>query len=216
MVCKVDFHTHSTASPDGALRAADYRRALERGTLQCIAVTDHNTADFAVKLQQELGDKIIVGEEITTTAGEIIGLYLNSTVPAGLTPAETVTKIHEQGGLVYVPHPFETVRKGLSSEVLDDIAADVDVIEAYNGRAVFQNRSADAIVWATTYTTPMAASSDSHGHVGWGKTYTLLPEMPTRDTLPALLAQAEYHHRWPGIRGLLYPKVNRLRKKWSR
>jgi predicted metal-dependent phosphoesterase TrpH len=216
MACKVDFHTHSVASPDGALRTVDYKHALDRGKLDCVAVTDHNMIDFARELHAQFGDRIIIGEEITTLAGEIIGLFLTNPIAAGLSPAETVAKIHEQGGLVYVPHPFETVRKGLTPETLDTIAADVDIIEAYNGRAVFQNRSDQTIAWATAYTTPIAAASDSHGHIGWGKTYTILPESPTRDNLITLLAKAEYKHGSPGVRGLLYPKFNRLRKKWSR
>jgi Predicted metal-dependent phosphoesterases (PHP family) len=72
---KVDLHTHSIASPDGSLNEDNYRKMLETGRLDCIAVTDHNTIAFAKELHANLGDRIIVGEEITTLDGEIIGLF---------------------------------------------------------------------------------------------------------------------------------------------
>src|SRR5882757_5862760 len=97
---KIDLHTHSVASPDGSLTAVHYQRAL--GRLDVIAVTDHNRIDFAQKLQTELGERIIVGEEITTLEGEIVGLYLQTLIPAGLSVVETVRQIHAQGALVYI------------------------------------------------------------------------------------------------------------------
>ncbi len=147
MKIKIDFHTHSVVSPDGALTEAHYQKMLQTG-LDCVAITDHNTTAFAQKLHKKLGDQIIVGEEITTTQGEIIGLYLTDDVPAGLTGLETVKVIKKQRGLVYIPHPFETVRKGITQEVLDKIADFVDIIETNNGRAVFQNKSNGAKAWA--------------------------------------------------------------------
>lgn len=93
---KIDLHTHSIASKDGAITADDYERMLETGLLDYIAVTDHNRIDFAAELHAKLGEKIIVGEEIKTTEGEIIGLYLTEAIPALLTPEETVQRIKEQ------------------------------------------------------------------------------------------------------------------------
>lgn len=215
MVIKADFHTHSVASPDGALDVGDYRRILKQGTLDYIAVTDHNTIAFAKALRAQLGHAIIVGEEITAKEGEIIGLYLSEVVPPGLSAADTVLAIHAQGGLVYIPHPFETVRKGLPSQVLTSIASRVDVMEVHNGRAVFQNRSAIACEWAIAHTVPGAASSDAHGWHGWGRTYTLLKERPTRNNLPKLLTSATLRPGYVGFRGILYPKLNRMRKKVS-
>jgi predicted metal-dependent phosphoesterase TrpH len=212
-MCKIDLHTHSEASPDGSLRTVHYHQMLESEDLYCIAVTDHNRIDFAQALQAELGDRIIVGEEITTTEGEIIGLYLQRAVPGGKSLAATVRRIKQQNGLVYVPHPFETVRKGLSAEALATVASDVDIMETRNGRAIFQNRGKEASVWAKEHDVPGAASSDAHGVRGWGKTYTILAEPPNRDTLVSLLRRARLQTGSPGIRGVLYPKFNRLRKK---
>lgn len=210
---KVDLHTHSHASPDGSLTEVDYRKVLESRKLDCIAVTDHNTVSFALELHQKLGNKIIVGEEITTLDGEIIGLYLKNAVKPAMSAADTVAAIKKQGGLVYIPHPFETVRKGITAEKLDSIARDVDIIETGNGRAVFQNKSKQAKAWAAKHQTPRAASSDSHGRHGWTRTYSVIPAMPTRETLPKLLAKATRTVGLPGLRGVLYPKFNRIRRR---
>lgn len=212
---KIDLHTHSQASPDGGLSRAHYRRMLDSGGLNYIAVTDHNTISFARELQAGLGEPIIVGEEITTQAGEIIGLYLQEVVPAGLPLAEAVKRIRQQQGLVYIPHPFETVRQGLSLDELEAIASQVDVVEIHNGRSV-QDRSAQALEWTAAHHSPGAASSDAHGWHGWGKTYSLIAKPPTRDSLAELLQTATYQVNSPGIRGRLYPKANRLRRKFKR
>ncbi|SRR6266540_3030362 len=210
----IDLHTHSIASPDGSLTASDYRAILQRGRLQYIAVTDHNTVDFALALRAELGDCIIVGEEISTGDGEIIGLYLTKTIPPKRTAAEAVKAIQKQGGLVYVPHPFETVRKGITPQALQQIAVDVDIIEVHNGRALFQNFSKETLGWAKAHSVPGAASSDAHGFAGWGRTCSIIEEIPTRDTLSGLLGFATLNRGFVGARGVLYPKFNRIRKRF--
>jgi predicted metal-dependent phosphoesterase TrpH len=207
---KVDLHTHSVASPDGSLRRGDYKRMLGAG-LHSIAITDHNRIEFALKMQRELGDDIIVGEEIATTEGELVGLFLNDLIPAGLSARETAKRIKDQQGLVYIPHPFETVRQGVALDTLDSIADLVDIIEVANGRALFQNRGLKASDWAQKHGTAMAASSDAHGWRGWGKTYSVTTEPPTRTSLVQLLKAAYRSERSVGL-GVLYPKLNRLRK----
>lgn len=209
---KVDLHTHSAASPDGSLELADYRRMLAGRTLDYIAITDHNTIDFAVAAQTALGQQIIIGEEVTTTEGEVIGLFLREAVPAGLSLAETVSRIHTQGGLVYVPHPFETVRSGVQLAALDRITKAVDIIEVYNGRAIFQNRSARAGAWAADRHIASAAGSDAHGLHGWGNTYSTIDHIPDARTLPRALQTARHQRGTVGLLGALYPKYNRLRK----
>jgi len=212
---KIDLHTHSEGSPDGALRIRHYRAMLERGGLDAIAVTDHDTIALAEALRAELGDRIIIGEEISTMDGEIIGLYLQQAIPPGLSARQTVRAIKAQHGLVYVPHPFETVRKGLSAKMLDSIAADVDIIEIRNGRAVFQNKSEDALHWAALHGVAGAASSDAHGWRGWGRTYSMVSELPTAATLVRLLERATHNTQTVGWVALAYPKFNRLRGKLS-
>lgn len=209
---RADFHTHSDASPDGGITAAQYRILL--GTvLDCVAVTDHNTIAAAQDLQRLLGNNIIVGEEITTLQGEIIGLFLSEVVPSNLSALETVQRIKQQGGLVYIPHPFETVRKGLSASSLETIGEHVDIIEVHNGRAWLQNTTIQAEEWSVVNKVPGAASSDAHGKGGVGKTFTILEAMPTAGNLVSQLHKAQLVSARAPLYSLLYPSYNRIRKK---
>lgn len=212
----VDLHTHSYASPDGCLKAEDYKRILAAGRLHAIAVTDHDRIDAALLLRKQLGDAIIVGEEISTTQGEIIGLYLTKPIPAGLTAAATVAAIRAQKGLVYIPHPFERLRHGVSATTLQTIAEQVDIIEIHNGRASLDAKPKQAVEWALQNKIAMAASSDAHGPIGWGKTASLIDAMPSRDSLASLLMHADFKKGKVGLRGRTYPKLNRLRKRGVR
>lgn len=207
---KVDLHTHSIASPDGGLTLDDYIKS----PLGQIAITDHNRIDFALYAREKLGDKIIVGEEIKTTDGEIIGLFLTQPIEPGLTPRETCIEIREQNGVIYIPHPFETMRSGITHDGLDEICDLVDIVEVANGRAYYQNYGRDACKWVKQYKVSAAASSDAHGRVGWGKTYTRTKKLLTRKSIVEQLRRAEITDGRVGV-GVLYPKINRLRKVFS-
>ncbi|HSW80914.1 MAG TPA: PHP domain-containing protein [Candidatus Saccharimonas sp.] len=204
----IDLHTHSQASPDGALTLADY----ERSPLDFIAITDHDRIDFALGAKAKLGAKIIVGEEITTRDGELIGLFLTHAIPPKLSATQTITAIKKQGGLVYVPHPFETVRKGVQKPTLDAIAKEVDIIETHNGRAVFQNYGCHARTWVKEHEVAAASSSDAHGPYGWNRTYSFIAAEPTTKNLPDLLRTANKRRNDTVGLGILYPKINRLRR----
>ena len=210
---KADLHTHSDYSHDGGISLEQYQHILNANILDCIAITDHNRVDHALAIQQILGTQVIVGEEILTTVGEIIGLYLTERIPPGLTAQETIQQIKAQHGIVYIPHPFETVRKGLHPATLEEIQSQIDIIEVCNGRAFLQNKSAQTVVWARLNHLCGAASSDAHGLHGLGRTYTALSEQPTHDTLLTLLQNGIPITARPTIRSLLYPKYHRMRKK---
>lgn len=210
---KVDFHTHSSDSHDGGISIKQYRNILETGQLDCVAVTDHGKIKTAWQLQDEFGDKVIVGEEIMTEEGEIIGLFLDKPIPSGLSLKKTITLIREQEAIVYVPHPFETIRHGLDEKTLAKHKDAIDIIEACNGRAFLQNYSKQSVVWARLNHVASAASSDAHGIKGIGRTYSLLHETPTKNTLLSLMPSAKLITDRPSFLSLLYPKYNRLRKK---
>lgn len=212
----IDLHTHSEASHDGGITLNQYERTLNDNVLDCIAITDHNRIDFALRAREILGEKIIVGEEIMTSEGEVIGLFLNAKVEPHQPIQMTVNAIKEQGGIVYIPHPFETVRKGLHPKTIEQIQQGVDIIEVCNGRAFAQNKSQQAVVWSRINNIPGAASSDAHGVRGLGKTYTAIAETPTKDTLVSLVNKGTLHAKRPGLRALLYPKYNKTKKLMRR
>lgn len=213
---RIDLHTHSVASPDGAISATQYKHLLTSGRLDMVAITDHNRIDFAQELHAELGDTVIVGEEITTPAGEIIGLFLKGLVEPGQTPLETVKAIKAQGGIVYIPHPFETVRKGLQVASLNAIADYIDIVEVHNGRAFLQKRSDRAVLWARAHSKIMVGSSDAHGAKGIGHTYTVVAKLPAKETFLQTMQSGQMVAARPPFTTFAYPKLNRLHKKLRR
>jgi predicted metal-dependent phosphoesterase TrpH len=211
---KMDLHTHSVGSPDGGLSLKDYRAAIESGELDYIAVTDHNAIGFARKLKDVLGEAIIVSEEITTTEGHLIGLYLDHAIEPGRDASTTADLIHKAGGLVYVPHPFEKLgRKGLSLRVLNTMVNKIDIIEVYNGRAASRRGAKKASEWAKSHNKATASSSDSHGNIGWKRSYSKVKQLPNKLNLTNELKSPELVTRSVGITGRLYPKLNRLKRR---
>lgn len=209
----VDLHTHSIISHDGGLRAEHYTKIIEDKVLDYIAVTDHNETRFARILQQQLGEHIIIGEEIGTKEGEIIGLFLEETIPGGLSAEETVTEIKKQNGLVCVPHPFETFRKGLQRSSLERIAASIDIIEVFNGRGQLRGKNYLAVPFAEKYKIAPTASSDAHCFPGLGKTFSRIANVPLRENLVKQLAFADLNKQYAPLYTLLCPAVNRIKNK---
>ena len=211
---KIDLHTHSKASPDGCLTIDNYCQMIDSNKLNFIAVADHNIISFAQQLQAKLGASIIVGEEVTTNDGHLIGLYLKEAIKPGLSAAETADLIHDQNGLVYVPHPFEKrTRQSLSRQVLEAITDKVDIVEVFNGRARLASSGKLAMSWALEHKKAFAASSDAHGPHGWGQTYSRIDMLPERDNLLDLLNSPSIAAGSVGLIGRLYPELNRIRKQ---
>lgn len=214
---KVDLHTHSIISADGAgsITASDFERFLKTGVLDCLAITDHNETKFAQEMHQKFGNKIIVGEEIRTKEGEIIGLFLTKTIPPRLTAVQTVKEIREQGGLVYIPHPFEIVREGLQRPILEKIVSDIDIFEVFNGRGRLHGKEKKALAFAEKYHLIPAASSDAHGPKGIGYTYSVIDTLPTKETLKMLLKKGLLHKQYAPLWTYLYPIVNILKNTFT-
>ena len=211
---KIDLHTHSIASADGGLTVDDYARAVKTGLLDIIAITDHNQIDFAARIQEKYPKNIIVGEEIMTIDGEIIGLFLTKKIDSDLDLADTIDRIHNQGGLCYIPHPLEKLRHGLSWENLSKIKDNVDILEIGNGRALNKRNYKKLTNWASSNNIQTASSSDAHGPKGLGKSYTSTSSVPAnaRDLISALGSSSKII-TYPSLIELLYPKYNRIRNK---
>jgi predicted metal-dependent phosphoesterase TrpH len=208
---KVDLHTHSIISQDGGITAAQYENVLQTGELDCIAITDHNETSFARIMQKKLGNRIIIGEEISTKEGEIIGLYLHETIPGGISLEEAVASIKHQSGLVYVPHPYEHFRKGLQQDAIELITSDIDIVEVFNGRARFRGKPILAERFALKNNIPQAASSDAHGRSGLGQTSSALSEFPDHKTLKKLLTTALLDKTYAPFYTFFYPILNRIK-----
>jgi predicted metal-dependent phosphoesterase TrpH len=170
---EVDLHMHTDHSGDCATPVdVLINTARDRG-LGAIAITDHNEVSGAIearKLAEELGDiKVIVAEEVKTAEqGEVIGLFLEEKIPKGLTMAETIREIRAQGGLVYVPHPFDRFHSVPDYEHLLDMVEEIDLLEVFNPRVALTSFNEEAVRFATKYRIVPAAGSDSHVAQGLG------------------------------------------------
>jgi predicted metal-dependent phosphoesterase TrpH len=210
---KIDLHTHSIISYDGGITPKEYERLLQTKVLDVIAITDHNEISLAQQLHKKVGEQIIVGEEISTKDGEIIGLFLQEKVGPGESVGETISEIVQQGGIVYVPHPFEVFRKGLKQEQLEKVAEKLDVIEVFNGRGRWRNKNKLASAFAQKYTLATAASSDSHGHTGIGWTYSIVDQFPTKKNICALLHKGMLKQHYAPLISYLDPMINKIKNK---
>src|SRR4030042_5447133 len=126
ILLKADLHIHTRYSMVCQTPLEKIISRCQELGINCIAIADHGTAEGALKMQEISPFKVIVAEQILTTEGEIMGMFLKETIPSGITPQEAVKRIHEQGGLVNIPHPFETLRgSALKDKSIDEIAADI-------------------------------------------------------------------------------------------
>ena len=143
--------------------------ATEQG-LGAIAITDHNEISGALEaVAKAEGIKVIVGEEVkTATQGEVIGLFLSEKIPRGMSLAETIAEIRRQGGLVYVPHPFDRMHAVPGYEHLLAILDEIDVIEIFNPRVAIGSFNEEAARFAGKYRLTAAAGSDAHVAAGLG------------------------------------------------
>ena len=167
---RADFHMHTYYSRDCATSPeALVARALRMG-IGCIAVTDHNTIRGAQAVAKIAPFPVIVASEVKSTHGEITGLFLTEEVPRGLSPMETVERIKAQGGLVSIPHPYDTVRTSvLSDDAMVEVLPHADIIEAFNARNVFrgaEERARGPPPRSTDLRSPLSATHIIRGR--WG------------------------------------------------
>ena len=150
--------------------------------INCIALCDHGTAEGALRMRKIAPFLVIVAEEILTPHGEIMGMFLEETIPSGLSVAETLSRIRAQNGLVCIPHPFDTLRhSAMRSDILEEIADQIDILEVLNARCIFGRSSKKALAFAAKHGITQSAGSDAHTPREIGNAYVEMPEFKGRD-----------------------------------
>lgn len=179
---KADLHIHSQYSIDCNMPLEKIIERCREVGVNCIALCDHGTAEGALKLREIAPFPVIVAEEVLTPYGEIMGLFLEETIPSGLSVQETISRIRAQGGLVCIPHPFDTFRhSALRSKVIEEIADQIDIFEVLNARGVLGRDSAKAEAFAARHGIIQSAGSDAHTPREIGNAYVEMPEFKGRD-----------------------------------
>jgi predicted metal-dependent phosphoesterase TrpH/glycosyltransferase involved in cell wall biosynthesis len=166
----VDLHMHTDHSPDCATPVGTLLDTAKQVGLGAIAITDHNEISGALEARERAdGIKVIVSEEVKTAdQGEVIGLFIEEKIPRGMTLQETIAEIRRQGGLVYVPHPFDRMHAVPDYEHLLDVVGEIDAIEVFNPRVAFSAFNEEAARFAAKYRIVAGAGSDSHVAQGLG------------------------------------------------
>jgi predicted metal-dependent phosphoesterase TrpH len=175
---RVDLHSHTMWSGDSTTTPDELVQAVLESGIDVLCITDHNAVAGALELADRLPCRVVVGEELRTHAGEIIGLFLAERVPIGLGPAETCRRIRDQGGVVYVPHPFDPMRANLRADTLDEIVAAglVDALEVRNAKTSLEHLNRRAADYAGAHGLLAGAGSDAHVPRALGAAYVEMPD----------------------------------------
>jgi predicted metal-dependent phosphoesterase TrpH len=190
---RVDLHCHTwysrdaLSSPEGMIAAAR-RQGLDR-----LAITDHNTIAGAIEAQRLAPDLIIVGEEIKTIQGELLAYFVQDEVPAGLSMAETLRRLRDQGSAISVSHPLDPYRRtsAVGHETLLSIIHAVDAIEILNSRCMWPAFNARAAEVARQFKLPGTAGSDAHSVIEVGRAGLASPPFSDAESFRRSLAQAQ-------------------------
>lgn len=188
---KVETHSHTRYSKDSLTTAEAFIYACRRRRIDRAIVTDHNTAAGGLALARLAPDLIIVGEEIMTTAGEILAFFVQETVPPFLSPAETISRLRDQGAFISISHPYDRLRKGAWAEAdLLAIVDQVDAIETFNARCLFSGDNARAQTFADAHGIPGTAGSDAHIPFELGRATLRMPPFDGPESFAVALRTA--------------------------
>ena len=182
-------HSHTMWSGDSTTTPDEIAGAVAEAGIDVLCITDHNAIKGAVDLVDRLPCRVIVGEELRTHAGEIIGLFLNERIPVGVQPDEAARAIRAQGGIVYIPHPFDPMRRNISEPALDALidARLVDAIEVINAKTSLRSLNERAASIAVAHDLAAGAGSDAHVPDAIGAAYVEMPDFDGPDDFLAKL-----------------------------
>jgi hypothetical protein len=193
---KIDIHIHTRYSPDSLITPVELMEQCKSKGIEYVGITDHNTIEGALKLKEEVSIRVIVGEEIKTEHGEIIGLFLKNVVPSGLSVVRTIELIKEQGGIIYLPHPFDGLRRSMMDIVLlEKIVDKIDVMEVFNSRSLFMLANDIAFKFAKEHNIIPAVGSDAHTKYEIGNSYIEMDDFNSGDEFLKKLKNAQLFAR---------------------
>jgi predicted metal-dependent phosphoesterase TrpH len=215
---KVDMHMHSERSPDSRMRPADQARRIKATGLDVVCATDHNTIDGGLRLREIAdGFRVIVGEEILSRDGEIIGLFLERTVPPRLSAEETIVRIRDQGGVVVVPHPFSRNRLNhVRAAALERIKTSIDAIEIFNAREAFTSDNLRSAQYASANGIAGAVGSDAHRPAEIGAAWLEMDDFADPAGFVAALRSGTVNGELSGQVVHLWTRMDVIRKWFAR
>jgi len=196
---RVDMHSHTMWSGDSTTMPEELATSIVESGIDVLCITDHNAIAGAVELADRLPCRVVVGEELRTAAGEIIGLFLAERVPSGIGHVEAARAIREQGGLVYIPHPFDPMRRNLAEPALYELAelGLIDAVEVHNSKTSLASLNRRASAFAAEFDLAAGAGSDAHVPDAIGSAYVEIPDFTNAaEFLAALRTGVVVGHHW--------------------
>jgi len=194
---RVEFHCHTNASKDSLTSPRELVETCRRKRIDCVVVTDHNSLVGALAAQALDPERVIVGEEIMTTQGEILAAFVTEEIPARLTPHETIKRLRDQGAFISVSHPFDQFRSGGWKEHdLLEILPLVDAIEVYNSRCMLPSFNREAHLFAEKHDIAGTVGSDAHAAFELGRSVLLLEQFEGPDGMRKVIRNGIPKMRW--------------------
>lgn len=210
---RVEFHCHTIYSKDSLTRPEALVEACRRKGIDRVIVTDHNSIRGALVAREIDPQRVILGEEIMTTRGELLVAFVKEQIPAGLPPLEAISRLREQGAFISVSHPFDSRRRGAwDLPDLLEIVPYVDAIETFNARCMGDGPNEQAQQFAAVRNLAGTAGSDAHATLELGRATLLLPEFTDAAGLAQALRAAQPQVRRSGAWVHFYS----LFAKWSK
>lgn len=212
---KVELHVHSYASYDTNTSLKRLIDTCLKNNIDAIAITDHNRINVALRLKEIAPFMVIIGEEILTKEGEIIGLFIKKFIKPGQTLANTISEIKKQGGVTYLPHPFDFTTRKTALE-LNSIERDlnkIDIVEVHNGRTVKQVDNIAALEFAEKHDKLKAVGSDSHTYFELGRNYMLMENFNGPKSFLHSLEKAEFNKSKVFLPAFITTKYVRYKKR---
>lgn len=189
---RVELHLHTRASKDSLVGIEELLQHCDQIGIDKVAITDHNQIKNALKAKTMSPDRVIVGEEIETTHGELIGYFMSELVPPGLEPMAAISRLRAQGALISVAHPFDTTRtQHWGEDQLLAIAPYVDAIETFNARCLSNKPNQAAETFAKKHGLQETVGSDAHSLWEVGRAYLTMPRFADAAGFAAGLAKAK-------------------------
>ena len=189
---RVEFHCHTIYSKDSLTRPENLIDACRKKGIDRVIITDHNTILGAQKAQEIDSERVIIGEEIMTTQGEILAAFVQEGIPSGLEPREVIDELRRQEAFISVSHPFDNLREGHweTGELLEILPL-VDAIEVFNARNLRKETNQQAREFAEQHNIAGTVGSDAHTAFELGTALLLLPEFSNSDDLRGVIRSAQ-------------------------
>ncbi len=211
---KAEFHCHTGYSRDSLVSLEKLQLTCRKKRIQQLVVTDHNTIEGATVAHQLDPSLFIVGEEIMTNQGELLGVFVNERIQSGLSAHEAIDLLRAQGAFIIVAHPFDNLRSGhWEIDDLLDVLPGIDAIEAFNARCIYQQANALAKEFCRAHHLLATVGSDSHSLGEVGRASLTMPYFTNASELKEALSVAQANVRMSGPWVHMYSSYARWRKQ---